>query len=164
MASTAHKGNFGTDDIVVYGYSSGTSYGYRLVKQIWISEIGDYRWISTPIKVRNNEVIEYTNGSFELVSDKTVRDEYPNRWTKDPEYTKGDILVGKSKNSSKKMLFVYLANDHVERLTPRDDYGFGEDDQFGYSTLTDYETNFGPLTIHRTTGYSQGNNAKFSAL
>jgi hypothetical protein len=162
MAFAEHKGTYDLGNIVTYNYSSGTSYGYRLVKYIWVNEIGDYTWIATPVKIRNNEVIEYTNGSFELVSDKTIKAEYPSKWTKDPEFKKGDILVGTDKKSGKKLIFVYLANDHVERLTPRPDMMMP--DQFGYSTLSDYSTNFGPLTVHKTQGYSQGNHVKFSDL
>lgn len=163
MAFKKHEGNFGTNSIVTYNYSSGTSYGYRLEKYIWVDQIEDYRWIATPVKIRNNELIEYTNGSFELIDDKTIKAEYPSKWTKDPEYKKGDILVGTDKKSGSKMLFVYLSSQHVERLTPRSDMMMP--DQFGYSTLNDYEGNFGPLTVHRTQGYHNGLNAqKFSEL
>jgi len=164
MAFTEHNGSFGKYDVVVSPSSYGVSYGYKLVKQVFVDEVGEYRWIATPVKIRDNELIEYTSGSFELLKGSLVKNEYKSKWTKDPEFKKGDILVGKSKNSNKKMLFVFLAVDHVERLTPRDDYGFGVDDQFGYSTLSDYETNFGPLTVHKTQGYAQGNHVKFSDL
>lgn len=162
MATTEHKGNYTVDNIVVYTYnSSGTRYGYKLLKQVWISEIGEYRWISNAIKIVNNEIVKYVGDSLELISDKEIKDGYPQLWTKDPEYKKGDILVGKKRNGAK-MLFVYLSKDHVERLTERDD--MLANDGFGYSTLKDYETNFGPLTIHRTQGYILGNNKKFSDL
>jgi hypothetical protein len=166
MATTEHKGSLNNGDIVVYLGSFGTDYGYRLVKQVWLNAIGEYRWIAKGIKIAkgSNKVTEVSSDAtaFDIVSDKDLTDGYPHKWTKDPEFKKGDILVGKGKSSGKTMLFVFLSEDHVERLTPRDDMVMN--DQFGYSTLSDYENNFGPLTIHRTQGYSQGNHLKFSAL
>jgi hypothetical protein len=164
MATTEHNGErYTVDSIVVYTYNgSGTRYGYKLLKQVWISEIGEYRWVANALKIVNNEIIKYVGDSLELISDKEIKDGYPQLWTKDPEYKKGDILVGTDKKSGSKMLFVYLAQDHVERLTPRSDMMMP--DQFGYSTLSDYSTNFGPLTVHKTLGYALGNNKKFSDL
>lgn len=164
MATTEHKGNLYNNDVVGYKNSYGTFYGYRLLKLVYIDAIGDYRWLVQSTKVNNgsNEAVAYGDATqINIASEGDLKDSYPLKWSKDPEYKKGDILVGKKKNGGK-MLFVYLANDHVERLTERDD--MLANDGFGYSTLSDYETNFGPLTIHRTQGYSQGNHVKFSDL
>lgn len=141
MATVEHKGSFTTGSVVVYS-GTGTLYGYSLVKEIYIEAIGDYRWIAEPVKIVSNEVVKYTNGNLELISEKYINDEYKSKWTKDPEYKKGDILLGKDN-----MVFVYISDSHVERLTPRKDMpNLGLNDRQGYSSLNDYRTNFGPLT------------------
>ena len=162
MATTDHKGNYSVGTIVGYKSYSGTVYGYKLVKEVFLSETAKYYWITQPGKVKDNKFVS-TNQDLTIQSEKEINDSYPLKWTADPEYAKGDILVGKEKKSGKTMLFVFLSKQHVERLTPRGDMVV--DGQFGYSTLSDYESNFGPLKIHTTQGYtSAGNNSKFSSL
>lgn len=167
MATTEHKGNLVQGDIVMYKGSFGTSYGYELVKEIYLSATGDYHWIGRSVKLLDGENkpknISADATKLEILTEKDVTEGYPLKWTKDPEFKKGDILVGLDKKSNKKMLFVYLSDQHVERLTPRSDMMMP--DQFGYSTLSDYAGNFGPLTVHTTQGYTTaGNNTRFSAL
>lgn len=141
MATVEHKGSHSTGSVVVYS-DNETNYGYSLVKEIYVEAIGEYRWIAEPVKIVNNEPVKYTNGSLELLSEKCINDEYKFRWTKDPEYKKGDILLGKDN-----MVFVYISDSHVERLTPRKDMpSLGTNNRQGYSSLNDYKTNFGPLT------------------
>lgn len=140
MATIEHKGSYTNGSVVVYtGY--GTNYGYSLVKEVYIEAIGEYRWIAEPVKIVNNEAVKYTNGSLELLSGKYINDEYKSLWKKDPVHKKGDILLGKDN-----MVFVYISDSHVERLTPRKDMpSLGTNDRQGYSSLSDYEANFGPL-------------------
>lgn len=141
MATVEHKGSYITGDVVVYT-GTGTLYGYSLVKQIYIEAINEYRWIAEPVKIVSNEVVKYTNDNLELISEKYINDEYKSKWTKEPQYKKGDILLGKDN-----MVFVYFSDSHVERLTPRKDMpNLGTNDRQGYSSLNDYRTNFGPLT------------------
>lgn len=168
MAITEHKGSgLYNGDIVVYSGSFGTNYGYELLKSVWVTEAESYMWVVRGLKILDGQnKVTYLSSdktSLDLLTTKDVEDSYPLKWTKDPEFKKGDILIGKDTKANKTMLFVYLADDHVERLTPRSDM-LG-DDQFGYSTLSDYAGNFGPLKVHTTQGYTQaGNNTKFSAL
>ena len=163
MATTDHKGSCIVDDIVGYAAYSGTVYGYKLVKEVYLSETAKYHWIVQPGKVKDNKFVPKPGNEMTIVSKKEINDGYPLRWTPDAEFAKGDILVGKDKKSGTTMLFVFLTKQHVERLTPRSD--MMTDGQFGYSTLSDYEGNFGPLKIHKTQGYTAvGNNSKFSAL
>lgn len=151
MATIEHKGAAGIGDVVVYN-SGGLYYGHKLLKSIYIDMIGEYRYVTQPVKIRDNEIIKYTNGSLELISEKDVKDDYPLKWSKDPEYKKGDILFGK--DGDKDMIFVYISATHVERLTPRSD--IWSSSKQGYSTLSDFQRNFGPLklaqTAHPTTG------------
>lgn len=162
MATIDHKGNLSVDDVVGYTSYGGTVYGYKLVKEVYVSETSSYHWIVRNGKVKDNKFVSVST-NLSIVSEKDIKDGYPLKWTPDAEYAKGDILVGKDKKSGTTMLFVFLSKQHVERLTHRSD--MISDSQFGYSTLTDYEANFGPLTIHKTQGYTAvGNNSKFSAL
>lgn len=147
MATTDHKGSYSVGTIVGYTSYSGTVYGYKLLKEVYLSETAKYHWIAQPGKVKDNKFVP-TNQDLTIQSEKEINDGYPLRWTADPEFKKGDILIGKDKGSGKTLLFVYISDSHVERLTPRPDlYG---SDQFGYSTLTDYAGNFGPLSVHQT--------------
>lgn len=142
MATVEHNGSFSIGDTLVYKYSGGIYYGHKLLKSTYIGEIGEYRYITEFVKIRDGEVIKYVNGSLDLVTDDSLKKEYKLKWTKDPEYKKGDILLGKDN-----MVFVYISDSHVERLTPRKDFAeHGLDDRQGYSSLNDYRTNFGPLT------------------
>lgn len=163
MATTDHNGSYSVGTIVGYKSYSGTVYGYKLVKEVYLSETGKYHWIVQPGKVQGNAFVLNSGSEMTIISEKEINDSYTQTWTADAEYAKGDILVGKDKKTGKVMLFVFLSKQHVERLTPRSD--MIADTQFGYSTLTDYESNFGPLEIHKTKGYTAvGNNSKFSAL
>lgn len=142
MATIEHKGILDNDMVVVYSYDSGTVYGYRLLKLVYVDHIGEYRWIAESIKIVNNEAVKIANGALDILSEADVKDAYPLKWTKDPQYKKGDILLGKDN-----MVFVYFSDSHVERLTPRKDMpNLGVNDRQGYSSLNDYRTNFGPLT------------------
>lgn len=142
MATIEHKGIFDTSDVVVYTYGTGSVYGYRLLKLVYVDIIGEYRWICESIKIVDNEVVKIANGALDILSEADLKDAYPLKWTKDPKYKKGDILLGKDN-----MVFVYFTDSHVERLTPRKDMpNLGVNDRQGYSSLNDYETNFGPLT------------------
>lgn len=155
MATIEHNGAAGIGDVVVYGDS--IHYGHKLLKSIYIDVIGEYRYVTQPVKIRDNEIIKYTNGSLELISEKDVKDVYPLKWSKDPEYKKGDILFGK--DGDKDMIFVYISATHVERLTPRSDIWVTS--KQGYSTLSDFQKNFGPLKLAQTTHPATG---KFSDL
>lgn len=152
MATIEHKGSFNIGDTLVYSYSGDIYYGHVLLKSVYIGEINEYRYITEPVKIRNGEVVKYMNGSLDLVAHDDLVKEYKLKWTKDPEYKKGDILLGK--DGDKDMIFVYVSATHVERLTPRSD--IWSPSKQGYSTLSDFEKNFGPLklaqTAHPTTG------------
>lgn len=143
MATIEHKGYAMVGDIVVYDYgTTSPKYGHLLLKQVWVDAVDEYRWVTEPVKIRDNEVVKYLHGGLDLITHKTVKDEYPLKWTKDPEFKKGDILLGK--DGDKTMIFVYFSETHVERLTPRSD--MWNSSQQGYSTLSDFTKNFGPLT------------------
>jgi hypothetical protein len=124
---------------------------------VFIDEISEYRYVTEPVKIRDNEIIKYVNGSLELISEKDVKDEYPLKWSKDPEFKKGDILLGK--DGDRTMIFVYISDLHVERLTPRSDIWVSFEQ--GYSTLSDFTRHFGPLKVAETANPMTG---KFSDL
>lgn len=146
MATVEHKGSFTAGAVVVYtGY--GTNYGYSLVKEIYIDAIGEYRWIAEPVKIVGNEVVKYTNVHLELISDKYINDECKSRWTKDPEYKKGDILIGESSDGTRVVL-LYISETRIERLTP---LGKDAHDGFtGYGTLAFYRNKLKDVRVLKT--------------
>lgn len=142
MATIEHKGAFAVSDILVYIYGSGSIYGYRILKKVHLDVVNGPQWIVENVKVVDNEVVKVASGTLDILSESDLTMNYPLKWTQDPKYKKGDILLGKNN-----MVFVYFTDSHVERLTPRSDMTYlGIDDRQGYSSLNDYETNFGPLS------------------
>lgn len=163
MTTIDHNGSYSAGTVVGYESYSGTVYGYRLVKEVYVAETGGYHWIANNGKVTNNKFVS-TPDNLTILSEKEIKDGYPKKWKPDAEKKKGDILVGK--DGEKTMLFVYISDSHVERLTPRSDMGMSiPGDEFGYSSLSDYEGNFGPLTVHELKGSGYHTTAKkFSDL
>lgn len=164
MSISRHNELVGAGDIVGYGGSYAPFYGYKLLQKVYVEQVGAYVWLGqygTVNKTDNKFAPDNGGKTITVLTSGDLKGDYHSVWTPDTEYKKGDILIGKE--NGKNMLFVYLSESHVERLTPRNDFGL---DGFGYSSLSDYQTNFGPLTIHTVQGtWGTGMNAKkFSAL
>jgi len=164
MTIKKHNENYSAGDVVGYEGSYTKFYGYKLLQRVYVELLDNYVWLGQYGTVRSGEN-EFTPDSggktITALPISDLRNDYHSTWTKDEEYKKGDILVGDDKG--KVMLFVYFSDSHVERLTPRSD--LSSLDQFGYSTLSDYSSHFGPLKVHKTqklSGY--GEHKKFSEM
>ena len=162
MAVKPHNGVFKTGDTVVYQGTLRRAYGYKLLKEIYISEIDGYRFVAQGGETDDDGTWNAYRGDFGLLSSESIKESYKSMWTEGEAFQKGDILVGKDKSTDKTMLFVYIEDGHIERLTPRSDMGAAQ--EFGYSTLADYAGSFGPLKVHTTEGYVGNGVKKFSEL
>lgn len=163
MSIAKHNELVETGDIVGYGGSWQTFYGYKLLKKVYVEQLDAYVWLGQYGTVGNDNKFKADNGgkTIQVISSGDLKNDYHSAWTPDVKYEKGDILVGN--DGTRVMLFVYISDSHVERLTARSD--MGSYDKHGYSTLEDYKTNFGPLEIHTVQGYPSSSNGKrFSAL
>jgi len=159
MAVKKHAGSFAEGTIVGYAsYSGKELYAYKLVQEVWVGAVGEYRWIAQYGKVllsENKFVPDSEGKTFYVFTDKEIKDGYPEVWTKDPEYTKGDLLEAKSA-AGKRVVLLYISNSHVERLTPTDG-GLGDK---GWGSLAHYK---GELTDFKILKTSLGEN-RFSAI
>jgi hypothetical protein len=160
MTVKKHNGSYTNGTVVGYtSYSGKELYSYKLVKEVYVEATGDYRWIAQygKVKLSENKFVPDNDGqTFYVFSDKEIKDGYPEVWTKDPEFVKGDILEGKT-SSGKRVVLLYVSNQHVERLTPLDEQYSGEK---GWGSLAHYQgelTDIKALTTSLTS-------ARFSAL
>lgn len=149
MTVKKHAGNFTNGTIVGYTSYSGTQlYAYKLVQEVWVSAIGEYRWIAQYGKVtlsENKFVPDNDGKTFYVFTDQEIKDGYPEVWTKDPEYKKGDILEAKSPGG-KRVVLLYISNSQVERLTPTDG-GLGDK---GWGSLAHYQGELTDFKVLKT--------------
>ena len=157
MATIKHDGNFGVGDTIVYEYSSSTLYGQKLLKYVFVDEIGEYRYITEPVKIRDNEVIQYLHGALEIHDPEQMPKDLPLRWTKDPEFKKGDILVGTHKSTGVRVVLYYVSSSHVERLSGTGESLVGDT---GWASLAHYQGELKDIKVHTTALTS----VKFSTL
>lgn len=145
MAVKKHAGSFAEGAIVGYtSYHGKEMYAYKLVQQVWIEAVGLCRWIAQSGKVllpENKFVPDSDGEAFYVFTDQEIKDGYPEIWTKDPEYAKGDLLEAKSA-AGKRVVLLYISNSYIERLTPLDDgladRGWGSLAHYG-GELTDFK-------------------------
>lgn len=158
MATKANNGNFYLDDVLVYDSYSATKYGVKVLKQVWIDEANEYRWILQKGKVKDNAFIPDLDGkslSMETVS--AVKNSYDLTWTKDVmSPLKGDILTGTDDDGTK-IFLVFERSDRVHRLNKC----LWSTQEQGHGSLEFYQKKLKGLKILKT---SNGSYTSFSQL
>lgn len=88
--------SFYQGDIVVYE-SYGSTYGVKVLKKVYVEEVGDYRLVVQPGMIKNGTWKGDVSGSKKeavlyLYTFKDVRDGYSHKWTPGETCKPGDIL------------------------------------------------------------------------
>lgn len=115
MATTINNGWFSGDILAYKGYG-GELYAVKVLKEVYVDEVGEYRWIYIVGRITNNKFVGDTS-SMSLTTYKTLKDDYNLIWTPDKELSpvKGDILIGKNLEGKPVILF-FESEDRVFRL------------------------------------------------
>lgn len=138
MAVKAHDGNFGIDSIV--GYESyGTFYGVKILEEVYITELNEYRYIVQHGKAREGSDFEPYDGELELLTRKYTNETYPNKYVKVSPLKDGDVLV----DASMKQVFVVKGKNLAG--TPRLHRILGG--AYAWGNRKDYEDQYGKLTV-----------------
>lgn len=119
MTVKKHNGKFVTNSIVGYTTYSGAFFrGHRLVKEVYVPEIGEYRWFAQDGKIdlSENKFVPDNATDLRVVTDKEINDGYPEIWTPEEEFKKGDILVGTDPEGTRVLLY-FESENCVHRLT-----------------------------------------------
>ncbi len=123
MTLKAHNGSWYVDAVLVYkSYSSEVFNGVKVLKETWIEEIREYRFIVQHGQVKNNEWVPVNGGkTLSLATDKDLNSSYDQKWTKDTlAPVKGDILEG-TDSYGKRVLVLFEDNGMCHRLTKMND-------------------------------------------
>lgn len=93
---------FNQGDIVIYE-SYGSNYGVKVLKKVWVDEVGDYRVIVQPGRISADKWVGDTSGSGKepvvyMYSYKDIRESYDHKWTPGMDVTKGDVLKDSAGN------------------------------------------------------------------
>jgi hypothetical protein len=156
MTASKHNGLFGHGDIVGYQGSS-RFYGYKLLKQVYIEQIAEYRWIAQPGSSKEPETFD-VNGpeSITLLSASVINSDYSSKWVPGNKYEKGDILTGTTEDGKLVVLF-YVSDAEVQRLTVSGAYSGDQ----GYASLEHYRSELKDLKMLKTRGIT---NKRFSEV
>lgn len=116
MATTTNNG-WSNGDILAYKGYGGQLYALKVLKEVYVDEVGEYRWIYIVGRITNNKFVGDTS-SMNLTSYKILKEDYGLIWTPDKELSpvKGDILIGKNLEGKPVVLF-FESEDRVFRLT-----------------------------------------------
>lgn len=145
MAAKKHNNDVTSGDIVGYSGSYGTRfYGYKLVKEVWVTAVSDYVWLAQYGTVDSENKFKANNDgeNIQVLTADTIKTDYTEVWTPNPEFTKGDILVGTHESSGTRVVLHYVSDTHVERLTPYD--GLGDT---GWGSMAHYRGRLENITI-----------------
>jgi hypothetical protein len=146
MTVKSHNGFVSEGSVVGYTGYAGHFYGYKLLREVFIPEAG-YRWIGQYADASKDGSELNTHDDLILLSKKDIESVYPLRWTPGKKFAKGDVLVGYSKESGKRVVLLYVSEDEVQRLTPMDGYT----DQ-GRGSMNFYSENLRDLDRVQTRG------------
>lgn len=116
MATKANTG-FYNGDVLVYKSYSGTLYGVKALKEVYIDAINEYRWMYQGGRIEDNKFIGGKDVS--ISTSKDLKDGYDLIWTPDKRIVdpkKGDILVGLDGDGKRVVLF-YENETSVHRVT-----------------------------------------------
>lgn len=158
MVSVEHKQNYNTGTIVGNDGSYGTKlYGCKLLMDTYVNEVGGYVWLVQYGTVGSDNKFTPRNGGkdIQVLTDKDIKENYKKKWIPDPEYKKGDVLLAETK-SGKRVVLLYLDENHVERLTPTDEAAWDS----GWGSLAHYKSELKNFKVH--TSHLKG--SKFSEL
>ena len=123
MATKSHGGNWDVLDVLVYRSYSGTIFnGVKVLKSVWLEEVGEYRYIVQNGEIKDDAWTPSSDGkSLSLLRSKDLNDGYDLKWTKDTRTpVKGDVLVGNDRNG-KEVVLLFEEDHLVHRLTPMND-------------------------------------------
>jgi len=109
-----NNGIFGVGTIV--GYTAFESfYGAKILSEIYISEISQYRYLlqmGDVQKGKNDFSANIGGRDLALMSGKEIKDTYPKKWTKGPDLKDGDVLA----SSGFKHIFVVRGRTSSDRV------------------------------------------------
>lgn len=147
MATEEHNGSLSNNSIVGYVNLSGTFYGYKLLKYVYVSAADVYVWLGQYGHVSSGVWTPNEGDALEVLTDENIKDGYEMSWKPDPEYKKGDILIGESSDGTRVVL-LYISETRIERLTP---LGKDAHDGFtGYGTLAFYRSKLKDVRVLKT--------------
>ena len=150
MATKANTGFYNGDVIVTKGYS-GSLYGAKVLKEIYVDEISEYRWIYQSGDIVDNKFRPSSGGNISITTSKELSEAFSLIWTPDPELSprKGDILTGKYVSGNTVVLY-FEDNDTVYRLNELDQGGSPQSN----ASLAFYKRKLTDLKVMTTNSFS----------
>lgn len=125
----------------VYGYESfGTFFGVKVLQEVYLSELSEYRYILQSGKaLAGEDFVPYDGGKdLSILSLTALKDSYGKQFKKDNVIKQGDVL----KDSTGKHLFL-VKGTYIEGKPKLYRISAGYDGAFG--TLKYYELEYGTL-------------------
>lgn len=118
MATTKNDGWY-EGSIIVYKSFSGTLYGVKVLKEIYVDEINQFRWIYQSGRIVDNKFVGDGGDAISISTSDDLKSSYDLVWTPDKELSpsKGDILTGKNGEGDIVVLY-FESTDMVHRLNP----------------------------------------------